>query len=163
MVQSRLAELQSEAAANAEVTLQSILKELDQAIAVAKSKSQAQAMVSASGLKAKLSGLLTERIEIGKPGAFDGCTSMAAIADEVLERLIEQFRPIDERDRQGLIEMYQRHLKEAEEYVAAINARPIIASRVDPLNLSTPWTEHQPYAPQSPARIGYRGNGGVSK
>ena len=83
---------------------------------------------------------------------------MAEVVDRELALLIEQFRPVDEKDRRGLIEMYERHLKEAGEYIAAIQARPIIASRVDARHLDTPWQLHEAYAPKSPARIGYRGN-----
>ena len=136
-VQARLAELQAQTAADAKVTVESICRELDEANAVAKAKGQAAAMVSAATLRAKLAGLMVEKVEVGAPGTFDSCNSTAEIVDEVLARLIEQFRPIDEQDRQGLVEMYQRHLKEAEEYVAAINARPIIAERVDARNLSS--------------------------
>ena len=158
---ARLAELQAQAAANAEVTVASICRELDEANAVAKAKGQAAAMVSAATLRAKLAGLMLEKVEVGNPGDFDGLTSTAEIVDRELALLVEQFRPVDEQDRQGLIEMYQRHLKEAEEYIAAIQARPIIAERVDARNLSKPWQEHQPYTPKSPMRIGYRSNGGA--
>jgi hypothetical protein len=162
-VKARLAELQGEAAKSAKITIESICEELSEATAVAKSKGQAQAMVSASALRAKLSGLMVERVEIGEPGAFEGATSIAAIADEVLERLVEQFRPVDEGDRAALVAMYERHLQEAEELIAAMQSRPIIAERVDTRHLDKPWTEHQPYAPKSPQRIGYRGNGSAGK
>jgi hypothetical protein len=161
MVQSRLQELQGAAAKATKVTVESICAELDQASAVAKERGQAQALVSVATMRAKLNGLLTERIEVGAPGAFDGLTSTAAIVDEVLERLIEQFRPLDSTDRQALIDLYMRHLAEVQEFIDAINARPLIASRVDPRRLDVPWDQHEPYAPKSALRIGYRGNGGV--
>ena len=112
-------------------------------------------MVSASALRAKLAGLMTERIEIGAPGAFDGLTSTAAIVDRVLEQLIEHFIPLDETDRQGLISLYERHLAEVGEYIAAINSRPIVAESVDPRHLDRPWQTLQPRS--APARL--RGNG----
>ena len=154
-VSRRLAELQHEAAKSAKITIESICEELSEATAVAKSKGQAQAMVSASALRAKLAGLMTERIEIGAPGAFDGLTSTAAIVDRVLEQLIERFIPLDETDRQGLISLYERHLAEVGEYIAAINSRPIVAERVDPRHLDRPWQTLQPRS--APARL--RGNG----
>jgi hypothetical protein len=160
-VRMRLSELQAQPATDSRVTVESICRELDEANAVAKAKGQAAAMVSAATLRAKLAGLMVEKVEIGNPGDFDGLTSTAEIVNRELSLLIERFVPIDQADREGLLAMYQRHLKEAEEYVAAINARPIIASRVDPRNLSTPWQEHEPYTPKSPARIGYRSNGGA--
>jgi hypothetical protein len=158
-VQARLAELQAGAAAKAEVTLETILAELADAATVAKSRGQAQALVSAAMARAKLAGLLVDKIELVAPGDFDNLTSTKQIVDREFELLIERFIPVDEADKQGLIELHERHLKEAQEYIAAIQARPIIASRIDPRNLKTPWREHKPYAPQSPARIGYKSNG----
>ncbi len=162
-IKARVAELQAGAAAKAEVTLETILAELADAAVVAKSKGQAQALVLAAMARAKLAGLLVERVEVGAPGDFDGLTSTAAIVDRELELLIERFIPVDERDRQGLIELHERQMKEAAEYIAAINARPIVASRVNPRRLDIAWQEHEPYAPKSPLRLGYRGNGGGRK
>ncbi len=155
-VLARLSELQAEAATNSRVTVESICKELDAANAVAKERGQAAAMVSASALRAKLAGLMVERVEVGNPGSFDGLTSTAAIVDGVLERLvIERFLPVDAQDRQGLIELYERHLAEVDAYISAIQARPIIAERVDPRRLDKPWQELPLHSP--PARL--RGNG----
>ena len=158
-IRERLAYLQSEAAKSAKITIESICEELSEATAVAKSKGQAQAMVSASALRAKLAGLLTEKIEIGAPGDFDNLTSTASIVDRVFERLIEQFKPVDEDDRQGFIALIERQLAEQQAYIDVINSRPLIASRVDARRLDVPWTEHEPSAPKSALRIGYKGNG----
>ena len=158
-VQARLAELQAQTAADAKVTVESICRELDEANAVAKAKGQAAAMVSAATLRAKLAGLMVEKVEVGNPGDFDGLNSLRQIVDRELALLVEQFRPVDEQDRQGLIALYERQLQETEEYLAAIRARPIIAERVDTRHLDKPWTEHQPYSPNT--RIDYR-NGGKS-
>ena len=158
-IQARVAELQQQTAASSRITIESICAELAEATAVAKSKGQAQAMVSASALRAKLAGLMVDKVEVGNPGDFDSLNSTREIADKVLERLIEHFIPIDEADRQGLVDLYERHLKETEEYLASIRARPIIAERVDSRNLKTPWRDHRPFTPASPHRIGYKGNG----
>jgi hypothetical protein len=158
-IRQRLAELQNETVATAKVTIESIYRELDEAAAIARSKGQGQAMVSVATMRAKLAGLLTERVEVGAPGSFDGLTTTAQIVDRELELLIERFIPVDEKDREGLIELHERHLKEAAEYIAAIQARQICAERVDTRNLSKPWSDHKPYSPQT--RIGYR-NGGKS-
>jgi hypothetical protein len=99
-IQARLAELQGEAARSAKVTVESICRDLDEANALAKAKGQAAAMVSAATLRAKLAGLMVERVEVGNPGDFDGLTSTAAIVDRELELLIERFIPVDERDRE---------------------------------------------------------------
>ena len=80
-----------------------------------------------ASMKAKLAGLLIERTEVGAPGSFDNLCSIPSIADQVLEVLIEKFKPIDERIREALIAMYTRHIEEAQELIDAINARPITA------------------------------------
>jgi phage terminase small subunit len=154
VVLARLSELQAEAAASSKVTVESICRELDEAVAVAKTKGQAQAMVSVATLRAKLAGLMVERVEVGGPGDFDDCLSTAQIVDRVLARAIEQFRPVDEKDRQGLIEMYERHFQETQEYLDAIRARPIVAERIDPRDLSTPWQKikSHPSANRPPTR-----------
>ena len=147
----RLAEIQNAVAKKTAITIESICAELDEANAVAKAKGQAAAMVSAATLRAKLAGLMVEKVEVGKPGDFDACESVADVADEVLARLIEQFRPVDETDRQGLISLYERHLAETGEYLDAIKARPITAERVDAKNLTTPWQNLRPHLP--PTRL----------
>jgi phage terminase small subunit len=155
-VKARLAELQAQTAEASKITVESICRELDEANAVAKAKGQAAAMVSAATLRAKLAGLMVERVEVGDPGDFAKCEGMADIVDEVLARLIEQFRPVDEQDRQGLLALYERHLKETDEYIEAIKARPIVAERVDARRLDRPWQHLRPRHPaigESPAEI----------
>jgi hypothetical protein len=84
-IHERLAELQSEVAAEAKVSVESICRELDEANAVAKARGQAAPMVSASVLRAKLAGLLVERVEIGGPNEFAGCNTEAATVDKLIE------------------------------------------------------------------------------
>jgi hypothetical protein len=139
--------------------LETILGDLADAAAVAKDRSQAQALVSAAMSKAKLLGLDVQRIELGSPGDFDGLTSTAAIVDRVLERLIEAFIPIDAADREGLIALYEKQFAETGEYLAAIRARPICAERVDPRHLDIPWQQRETYSARSPAKLTHRTNG----
>ena len=145
-IQARVRELQAETAANAKITIESICRELAEATEVAKSKGQAQAMVSASALRAKLAGLMVEKVEVGKPGEFDNCDSVAEVADRFFAPLIEGFRPFDEKDRQGLIDLFKRHVQEQHEYIEAIKARPLVAERVDIRHLNKPWRELKPYS-----------------
>jgi alpha-methylacyl-CoA racemase len=70
-VKARLAELQAVSARSTAITIESICAELDQANQVAMSRGQTAAMVSASTLRAKLGGLMIERVEVGGPDAFD--------------------------------------------------------------------------------------------
>jgi hypothetical protein len=159
VIRQRLSELQGGAAKSAAITVQSIVDELDEAIAVAKNAKQATAMVSAAALKSKLAGLLIERVETGQPGSFDDLHSTAAIADRVLETVIEKFIPVDEADRQGLIDLYTRHLQETEEFLASIRARPIVAERVDARNLKADWRQLERYSAQSQFKAARRLNG----
>jgi hypothetical protein len=99
-VQARLVYLQMQAAKSSEVTVESICRELDEANAVAKERGQAAAMVSASALRAKLAGLMVEKVELGPVGAFDKCDSAEAVAEACADALLdgsggptEQFRP----------------------------------------------------------------------
>lgn len=79
----RVAELQCNAARSTEVSIQSLIHELDDAIDVARAKGQAQAMVSAAGMKAKLSGLMVERSQVQVVNAAPEPTS----PDEVLHEI----------------------------------------------------------------------------
>ena len=97
-VQTRLAELQAQAARTTAITVESICAELDQANAVAKERGQASAMVSASALRAKLAGLMVERVEVGQPGDFDKCESSLDVATKLLE-LECRFIHVDDADR----------------------------------------------------------------
>jgi predicted Fe-S protein YdhL (DUF1289 family) len=71
-VQARLAELQSEVAGQTKLTVEGLLAELEQARAKATDLRQLSASVRAIEAKAKISGLLVQRMEIGGPGSFDG-------------------------------------------------------------------------------------------
>jgi hypothetical protein len=159
-IQARVNELKAETAASARITIESICRELDQAIAVAKNAKQATAMVSAAALKSKLAGLMVERVEVGQPHEFDNCDSTASIVDRILEKLIERFLPIDEHDRTGLIALYEKQMKETAAYLSVIEARKICAERVNLRDLSKPWNEYPQYNASAALRIGYRNSNG---
>ncbi len=122
-IRGRLAELQAEAAQRSEITIETICRELDQACAVARVKGQASAMVSASSLRAKLGGLLIERVEVGSPNEFAGCNSSAATVDRLIELTLAEtpdahFTP---RDRAKLLEM----LTAVGEFINSCKAKPV--------------------------------------
>jgi phage terminase small subunit len=73
-VAARVAEIQYGGAARAEVTIASVLGELEEARTFAKEKSNPSAMVSATMSKAKILGLIIDRREVGDVGAFDNLT-----------------------------------------------------------------------------------------
>jgi phage terminase small subunit len=126
-VKARLAELQAQAAKKSEVTVQSLLAELETARERADSAEQFSAAVRAIEAKAKVSGVLTQKIEIGGPGDFDKCETTEAVAAKMLEDQCK-FYPITDADREGLAKLMTRQFTEVSEYLASIKARPIVGS-----------------------------------
>ena len=102
----------------------SLLAELEDARAKASNLDQLSAAVRAIEAKAKVSGLLIQRTEIGGPGDFGACDLVEAVADEMLK--FETFYgPVSERDRRGLIDLLTRQFDETTAYIAAIKAKPV--------------------------------------
>jgi hypothetical protein len=86
-IQARVSELQGAVARKAVISVESICAELDEANAVAKAHGQAGAMVSASTLRAKLAGLLTDKVEISAPSLFSQCKSTTELLQAMLRDL----------------------------------------------------------------------------
>ena len=158
-VRARLAELQTETAASAKVTLERSWPTLWMPPQSPSRKAKGRLWSRPRWPRQSFSASTFNGSRLAATVTLTALNSTREIADKVLERLIEAFIPIDEADRQGLIDLYERHLKETEEYLASIRARPIIAERVDSRNLKTPWQSHRPYTPASPLRTGYKANG----
>jgi hypothetical protein len=115
-IRARLAEIQAQAAKKSEVTVQSLLDELEHARARADSLDQLGEAVKAISEKAKISGLLTTKIEI--------TNNTGETLDDWVDAMlsgpggpIEGFYPVDARDRQGLIDLVQRAACEIHEYL----------------------------------------------
>ena len=136
----------------------SLLQELEAAREKASDLDQLSAAVRAIEAKAKVSGVMVQRVEVGGVGDFDDCTTMETIADKMLTDLVEGFRPVDERDRQGLVELLERLWQGISDYIAAIKARPITAERCDLTKLPMQWQDLRPYSHGSQRRI-TNGNG----
>jgi phage terminase small subunit len=152
-VKARLAELQEAVARKSEVTVESLLDELEHARQRADSLDQLGAAVKAISEKAKISGLLTTKIEI----TDNTGESMDDWVDAMLAgpgSPIGQFHPVDAKDRQGLINLVQRAACEISEYLDAIRARPVCAERVDPKRLPTDWQSLRLHSAVPPRRIG---------
>ncbi len=127
-VKARLAELQEEAARASEITVQSICAELDAAISVARSKGQANAMVSAAGLRAKLAGLLVDKsqVELSTRDPFDDAESVEDIADRMLGSLTNaRWLPISNEDRRHLADLLRSHMAATQTFLDEVNARPL--------------------------------------
>jgi hypothetical protein len=86
-IQARVSELQGVVARKAVINIESICAELDEANAVAKTHGQAGAMVSASTLRAKLAGLLKEKVEVSRPEPFSQCDTMTELAESLLREM----------------------------------------------------------------------------
>ena len=102
-VAARIAELKGIGAARAEVTIASLVNELDQARTEALRLGQVSAAVAATMGKAKVTGQIIDRAEVGKPGEFDSMTEK-----ELLEFIISNIKefgfevqPLTEADRCG--------------------------------------------------------------
>jgi hypothetical protein len=89
-ISQRVQELMAGGAKRAEVTVASLLDELEQARVGATSAEQFAAATSAVIAKAKLSGLMTDRLEIGPAGAFAPCQTVEDIADQVVRDMDPQ-------------------------------------------------------------------------
>lgn len=86
-VQKRLVELQGMAAEDADVTVDTLVRELESARVVAMTQGNPSAAVAATLGKAKLLGLMVERKEKGAPGDFDVAGRIVARWRENLARL----------------------------------------------------------------------------
>ncbi len=82
-VKLRIAELKRAMAQHTKVTLESLLQDLQQDRALARSLGQPSAAIGATQLMAKLCGLLVEKKEIGGPGDFSNLQSV----DEIMARV----------------------------------------------------------------------------
>jgi len=86
-VRDRIAELQAAGARKAVVTVETLLAELEAARAAATSAEQFSAATAAIVAKAKLTGLMRDRVEVGGPGAFDRCGTPTEVVDQLLAQL----------------------------------------------------------------------------
>jgi hypothetical protein len=125
-VVARLAELQAVTARSAEITIESICRELDEANAVARERGQAAAMVSASALRAKLAGLMVEKVEITSSidSDFDNCETHEDIADAFGRHWGEGYDLTPEQ-RAEFGELLKNWVAAIEEYLAGCTAKPV--------------------------------------
>jgi hypothetical protein len=107
-IRDRVAELQDAVAREAVITVESICVELDEAVQVASENRQAAAMISATTLRAKLAGLLRDKVEVTNRDAFSGCETMAEVADQLLRLTNPEIR-ITDKKRQMMLDELERH------------------------------------------------------
>jgi hypothetical protein len=128
----RLTELQAQVAKDAKITVESIVGELTDLTAKATDKSQFTAAIRAVVEKARIAGLLIERIEVGQAGDFAQCNSAGEIVDDLLKYNLNPYHAVTDQDRETLIEMFNRHASETHALIESIKRRPIITTSVNP-------------------------------
>ena len=80
-IRRRIEELKERGAARAEVSVASLLGELEEARLLALKRGQASAAAQCSMGKAKITGHLIDRREVGDAGAFDALTDEELVAE----------------------------------------------------------------------------------
>jgi phage terminase small subunit len=119
-IQARLVEIQGAAAKASEVTIESLLSELEEARQKASSLDQLSAAVRAIEAKAKVSGLLIQRVEIGGPNEFAGCKTEAETVDKLLE-IEAPGTHFTTQDRARVLEMFRG----VAEFINSCTAKPV--------------------------------------
>src|SRR5262245_39408017 len=126
-IQSRLAELQAAAQRNSEVTVASLLRELEDARVEAKTLKQLSACVRAVEAKARIAGLLTERIEVkNNIERYQNVTSPEDFAKLMwTDYRAEGYSNLDEKDLEQLGLLVRGWWDGMQAILAASKAKPI--------------------------------------
>jgi phage terminase small subunit len=126
-IRVRLAELQAAAAKASEVTVASLLSELEDAREKATTRDQLSAAVRAIEAKAKVSGLLTQKVEIVDPArAFDNAETPEQIA-AVLARGIARDKgyELTPDELRGFTELMVQLVEALDQYLSGRAAKPV--------------------------------------
>jgi phage terminase small subunit len=122
-VKARLLELQEEAAKDSKLTVQSLLNELEDARKRATDLKQLSAAVRSVEAKARIGGLLIQKIEVGGVNEFEECQSTKDIVDLAMRQLTaDQHMTSDELEH--LHAMLDTWRKQMEEIVAYCQSKP---------------------------------------
>jgi hypothetical protein len=125
-VVERLTELQNQVAAETQVTIQGLLNELEAVRQKATDLKQLSAAVKAISEKAKISGLMVQRVEIGPAHSFDSCDSTEEVVDSLIRMTLNHYHDFRPEDRRALIEMQERHSAQTQAFIEAIKKRPVL-------------------------------------
>jgi phage terminase small subunit len=125
-INARVGELQGAAARSAEITIESICAELDQANQIAMANGQASAMVSASTLRAKLAGLLKDRVEITAVNEFEHCRTVDEVVEVIVADAMKEspHAEFTAADKAKIAKMFTA----INEYVESCKAKPVNSS-----------------------------------
>lgn len=130
----RVSEIQAAGAKSAEVSVQSLIAELETARAQAQTLGQLSAAVRATAEKAKISGLLVQKIEISEPD-FDDQTStedilqcVAAEKGEAYAVLLAMVFDREDALAEGLLARHKPVIAEKLEYIRGLLAKPVAST-----------------------------------
>ena len=84
-VQARIEELRDQMAKKADITMDKVLSDLQEAMGMAKLQGKPSDIITAAMSQAKLVGLLRDRVETGGVGDFDGMENISEILQKVAE------------------------------------------------------------------------------
>src|SRR5215831_1692761 len=126
-IQCRGAEIQNAAAKKTEVTIESLLQELEEARHKASTLDQMSAAVKAIGEKARISGLLVQKVEVTNNAERFRGDITNEVAEAVLYDCFTHLTPyqdlIQPEDVQAVLAAYRRLRIELEDIVATIENR----------------------------------------
>ncbi|HEY6021357.1 MAG TPA: hypothetical protein VIY48_16070 [Candidatus Paceibacterota bacterium] len=84
-VRQREQELRDKMAKRADITMEKVLTDYQEALELAKAQAKPNEIVNAATAQAKLVGLLRDRVETGDVGSFDGMDNLSDILAKVAE------------------------------------------------------------------------------
>jgi hypothetical protein len=126
-IQCRVAEIQTAAAKKTEVTIESLLSELEEARHKASTLDQMSAAVKAIGEKARISGLLVQRVEVSNNAERFRGDLTNEVAEAVLYDCFTHLYPyqhlIQSEDVQAAVAAFKRLRIELKDIVATIENR----------------------------------------
>ncbi len=105
-IAARVAEIVGKGAKRAEVTVESLLGELDHVLAGAVDDRQFGAARAAIDSKARLKGLFIDKLEVGVPGSFAGCEDTEAVIRQLMAEMTPQHALALIDEMRGAIEKY---------------------------------------------------------
>lgn len=88
-IQRREQELREQMAKKADITMEKVLTDIQEAMNLARAQAKPNEIVNAAMSQAKLVGLLRDRVETGDVGDFDGMENLS----EILEKVAEEAGP----------------------------------------------------------------------
>ena len=131
-VKARLAELQLEARRDSAVTVASLLGELEQARSQATDLKQFSAVVRSIESKARISGLLTEKIEIKTADQrFERCRNIDDVADQFRRDYEAEGYVFDEKDHVELLRLTRVWWEDLRNLLDASKAKPVSSTMTD--------------------------------